>query len=181
VLGNHDVSEQENVGPLIAALGMPGRWWAWHFGEDLLVGLDSNRPGDPAQLAWLDHTLASATDQWKIVALHHPPYSAGYQGSNEAVRRSFVPVFERHGVQLVLSCHDHDYQRSRIGGITYVVSGAASGTRGTEEDFTAVSYSWLHFVEIGVFPDRLVVRAVSPELRVGDEAVVPADSARSDS
>lgn len=112
--------------------------------------------------------------------LHHPPYSAGYQGSNDAVRRTFVPVFERHGVQLVLSGHDHDYQRSRpINGVTYVVSGAASGTCGTgEEDFTAVSYSWLHFIEIGVFPDRLVVRAVNSELRVADEAVVPVDPVR---
>jgi hypothetical protein len=92
-------------------------------------------------------------------------------------------VFERYGVQLVLSGHDHDYQRSRpIEGITYVVSGAASGTRRTgEETFTAVSWSWLHFVELGVFPDRLVVRSVSPDLRVADEAVIPPDRAPPDS
>jgi hypothetical protein len=113
--------------------------------------------------------------------LHHPPCSAGYQGSNVAVGRTLVPVFaNHHGVQLVLSGHDHDYQRSRpVNGVTCVVSGAASGTRGTgEADFTAVSYSWLHFVEIGVFPDRMVVRAVNPELRVADEAVVPVDPVR---
>jgi hypothetical protein len=39
---------------------------------------------------------------------------------------------------------------------------------------TAVSFSWHHFVELGVFPDRLVIRAVNQEGRVADEAsVVP--------
>jgi hypothetical protein len=73
-------------------------------------------------------------------------------------------------VQLVLSGHEHDYQRSKpLGGVTYVISGAASGTRRTgEEDFTAVSFSWLHFVELGVFADRLVGRAVGQDARVAD-------------
>ena len=65
-------------------------------------------------------------------------------------------------------------QRSKVlHGVTYVVSGAASSTRRTgEADFTAVSFSWHHFVEIAVFPDRLVLRAVNQDFRVADEAVV---------
>ncbi len=39
--------------------------------------------------AWLERTLASAATVWKIVALHHPPYSAGYQGSSEEAREVF--------------------------------------------------------------------------------------------
>jgi 3',5'-cyclic AMP phosphodiesterase CpdA len=174
VLGNHDVIEDENVGPLMAAVDMPARWWAHRAGDVLIVGLDSNLVDDLDQLAWLDRTLAGSTERWKIVALHHPPYSAGYQGSNEAARRRFAPLFERHGVQLVLSGHDHDYQRSTVvDGVTYVVSGAGAGTRRTgEESFTAVSYAWRHFVEIGVYEDRLVVRAVNEDLRVADEVVL---------
>jgi len=174
VLGNHDVMQGHAAGQ-VAALGMPGRWWARHEGDVLIVGLDSTRPGDPDQRAWLERTLASATEPWRIVMLHHPPYSAGYQGSNERVRRAFVPLFERYGVQLVLSGHDHDYQRSvPINGVTYVVSGGAAGTRRTgEADFTAVSFSWHHFVEVAVFPDRLVLRAINQHFRVADEAVIP--------
>lgn len=140
VLGNHDVKRGHAV-PQVAALGMPGRWWAHHLGDTLLIGLDSNLVEDPEQLLWLTDTLASATERWRIVVLHHPPYSAGYQGSDLAVRRAFVPVFERYGVQLVVSGHDHDYQRSNpINGVTYVVTGGAAGTRRTgEEGFTAVS------------------------------------------
>lgn len=173
VLGNHDVKDGHGDAQA-AALGMPGRWWARHLGDVLLIGLDSTQPDDPDQLAWLERTLRAATEPWRVVILHHPPYSAGYQGSDLDVRATFTPVFARYGVALVVSGHDHDYQRSvPLRGVTYVVSGAAAGTRRTgERDFTAVSFSWHHFVELGVYPDRLVLRAVNQDLRVADEAVI---------
>jgi 3',5'-cyclic AMP phosphodiesterase CpdA len=170
ILGNHDVKDG-NGPPQMEALGMPGRWWSKDYGDVLLVGLDSNTPEDPDQLRFLEQTLSATDATWKIVALHHPPYSAGYQGSDHAARDTFAPMFERYGVQLVLSGHDHDYQRSKpINGVVYVVSGAGATTRRTgEADFTAVSFSWHHFLDIGVFPDRLVVRAVNQDERVADE------------
>jgi 3',5'-cyclic AMP phosphodiesterase CpdA len=184
ILGNHDV-KQGHADAQVAALGMAGRWWARTYGDVLVVGLDSNQPDNAEQRAFLVRTLGESRATWKIVALHHPPYSAGYQGSSRQVRAEFAPIFERYGVQLVLSGHDHDYQRSKpIGGVTYVVSGAASGTRRTSAaSFTAVSFSWHHFLDIAVFPDRLVLRAVNQRLRVADEAVLrpvaPADGAAS--
>lgn len=173
VLGNHDVMDGHGAAQL-AGLGMPGPWWARHLGDVLLIGLDSNHADDPDQRAWLERTLAAATEQWRIVVVHHPPYSAGYQGSSDEVREVLVPLFQRYGVQLVISGHDHDYQRSvPIDGVTYVVTGGAAGTRRTgEDDFTAVSFSWHHFVEVGVFADRLVVRAVNQDERVADEATI---------
>ena len=171
ILGNHD---EPNGDAQLAALGMSGRWWAEQRGDVLLVGLDSNRSDDPDQLAFLERTLRDTTATWKIVAVHHPPYSAGYQGSNEASREAFTPLFERHGVQLVLSGHDHDYQRSKtINGVTYVVTGAAAGTRRTgEADFTEVSFSWHSYVELGIYPDRLVGRVMNQDNRVADEWVL---------
>lgn len=175
ILGNHDNSRGDDQ---MAALGMEGRWWARTFadGDVLVVGLDSNRTTDPHQLAFLDATLSSSTATWKIVAVHHPPYSAGYQGSNITVRETFGPLFARYGVQLVLSGHDHDYQRSIvIDGVTYVVSGAGSGTRRTaDRSFTEVSYSFLHFLDIAVYDDHLLLRAVDRDGRVADEASIPA-------
>jgi 3',5'-cyclic AMP phosphodiesterase CpdA len=169
ILGNHDV-KGDRVKEMERALGMPGPWWSRTIGDLLLVGLDSNQPDNPDQRAWLERTLRHSDARWKVVALHHPPYSAGYQGSDIAVREAFVPLFERYGVQLVLSGHEHDYQRSRkLNGVTYVISGAASGTRRTgEADFTAVSFSWHHFVELDVFARRLMGRAINQEGRVAD-------------
>ena len=173
ILGNHDVADGHGE-EVMAALGMPGRYWSERIGDVLIVGLDSNEMEDPVQQRWLEQTLASTDAIWKIVALHHPPYSAGYQGSSEDARRAFSPVFERYGVQLVLSGHDHDYQRSEpIGEVAYVVSGAAAGTRRTgEASFTAVSFSWHHFLDVAVFTDRLVVRAVNQDGRVADEVAL---------
>jgi Icc-related predicted phosphoesterase len=173
ILGNHDVGSGYGDAQL-EALGMPGHYWAKEYGDVLIVGLDSNEMEDPAQLRFLDDTLAATDATWRIVALHHPAYSAGYQGSSIEVRDALAPYVESHQVQLVLSGHDHDYQRSMpIDGATYVVSGGASGTRRTgEDDFTATSYSWHHFVDIAITDDQLVLRAVGQDGTVFDEVVL---------
>ncbi len=173
VLGNHDVDS--GFGSAQArALGMPGPWYAIRIDELLIVALDSNRPTDPDQQAWLASTLAHSDARWIVVMLHHPPYSAGWHGSDEAARDAFAPLFERYGVQLVLSGHDHDYQRSEpIEGVTYVVSGAAAKTRPTSRaDFTESAWSVLHWLEIEVWADRLELRAVSQDGLVFDRATI---------
>ena len=175
ILGNHDVKDG-HAEAQVAALGMPGRWYSEVLGHVTFVALDSNDPFNPDQLAWLEQTLAAARTTWKIVALHHPPYSAGYQGSSLDARQVFSPLFEHYGVQLALSGHEHDYQRSiPINGVTYLVSGGAADTRrsGTD-DFTAASVSWHHFVDLNVFADRLLVRGVNQSGRVFDQVTIPA-------
>lgn len=178
ILGNHDVKLGRGDEQL-EKLGMPGPWWAKTIGDVLFVGLDSNQVDDLEQLAFLERTLRTSTATWKFVAIHDGPYSAGYQGSDKEVRETFVPIFERYGVQLVLSGHDHDYQRSDvINGVTYIITGGASTTRRTgSDDFTAESFSWHHFVDLNVFDDRLVVRAVNQDLRVADETTIPLPAA----
>lgn len=171
--GNHDAAHEDEQ---MADLGMPGTWWASHLpGDVLLIGLDSNSLDDPTQTAFLEDTLRTATERWKIVAIHESPYSAGYQGSNLAVRDLFSPIFSRYGVQLVLSGHDHDYQRSvPIDGVTYMISGAGGRTRGTgEESFTAASWSVLHYVDLNVWPDRILLRAVDQNGMEFDQVTIP--------
>lgn len=177
ILGNHDVKDG-HADAQLAALGMPGRWWARQVGDATIIALDSNEPHNPDQRAWLERTLAETTTTWRIVAIHHPPFSAGYQGSSLDVRAEFAPLFERYGVQLVLSGHEHDYQRSKvINGVTYVVTGAAADTRRSgREAFTAASASWHHFVDLNVFADHLFIRAVNQSGRVFDMVTIGAAS-----
>ena len=160
VLGNHDVEGNHAVGQM-KALGMPGRWYARSFGEVLVVVLDSTAVPSAAQIAFLDKTLASSHATWKIVAMHHPPYSAGSHGSDIAIREAFEPVFVARGVDLVLAGHDHDCQRSKpVDGVTYVVSGAAARVRAVgKAAFTEVSAGELHFVTLDVWSDQLTVTA----------------------
>jgi 3',5'-cyclic AMP phosphodiesterase CpdA len=180
ILGNHDVVRGTGDAQL-EALGMPGRWYAVERGDMLGIALDSTVPDDPDQLAWLEETLASSTAKWKLVGLHHPPYSSGFHGSHEELRDSFVPLFERYGVQVVFSGHEHDYQRSDpINGVVYIVTGAGSRTRRTgQDDFTAVAWSTHHFVDLNLFDDHLLIRAIDQDGEQFDEVLIPARTAPS--
>jgi 3',5'-cyclic AMP phosphodiesterase CpdA len=170
ILGNHDVENGNGPGQ-IETLGMPGRWYSHEFDDLLFIGLDSTSPTDPQQRLWLENTLAASTAKWKIVATHHPPYSAGHRGSDHPSRETFVPIFEKYDVDLVLSGHDHDYQRSNVlNGVTYVVSGGGGKIRPTSsEEFTAVSWSVHHFVELKVFEHQIFGQAYAQDGRVFDD------------
>ena len=164
VLGNHDV-RSEAGDEIMSKLGAPGRWYAISTELLHLVILDSTRPHDKDQLQFLHRTLQEADSEWVIVNLHHPPFSAGYHGSDQVIQDVFVPVFEMYGVDLVLSGHEHDYQRSNpINGITYVISGAGGKLRPTDTlPFTAFSASVPHFLTITIKADSLIVDVVSKE------------------
>jgi hypothetical protein len=90
------------------------------------------------------------------------------------VRAALTPVLERHGVQLVLAGHEHDYQRSiPINGVTYLVSGGGAGTRRTgRADFTDYSASTMNFVDLNVFSDHILLRAIDHEFMVFDEFTI---------
>jgi 3',5'-cyclic AMP phosphodiesterase CpdA len=69
-----------------------------------------------AQLAWLDADLARARDrgmQWLIVFQHEPIFAHGHSHpSGPEVRQFLTPILERHGVDLHLSGHDQNYERT---------------------------------------------------------------------
>lgn len=162
VLGNHDYLSDE-PSAILTEVGREQTWYADKVGIVRILVLDTEQVDNPAQTTWLQETLASPTDAaWTIVAMHKPAYSAGYHGSDQEIQRQWVPLFEQYDVPLVLAGHDHDYQRSKpIDGVTYVVSGGAATLRPTgREDFTEVSTSTLHYVDLLAEDDRLTLRAI---------------------
>ena len=179
VLGNHDV-ENGHGDEQAERLGMPGRWYSVRLDHVVFVGLDSNQAGNASQAQWLADTLGRAEARWKIVALHHPPYSAGKHRSSLDVREAFSPIFERFGVQLVLSGHEHDYHRSgSVRGTTYVVSGGGARVRPTARGpFTEAAFSTRHFTDLLVYEDHLVLRAIDQQGRVFDRATLGAGAGR---
>ncbi|NUR08821.1 MAG: hypothetical protein HOQ45_17680 [Nocardioidaceae bacterium] len=166
VLGNHDV-ESDEQSDILRRLGRDRAWYQQRVGPVRILALDSNRPDDPAQTAWLRARLAERQPPgtWTIAVMHHPAYSAGEHGSSLDVRRAWSPLFARAGVSLVLAGHDHDYQRSTPQqGVTYVVSGGGAKLRPTgREGFTAFSRSVRHYVDLQVYRDRLVGRAIDQQ------------------
>jgi 3',5'-cyclic AMP phosphodiesterase CpdA len=79
----------------------------WH-----LVSLDSNLDADEhaAQLAWLRADLASHPARCTLAFWHHPLYSSGGHGSIPRMRDAWE-LLQQAGAELVLSGHDHDYER----------------------------------------------------------------------
>jgi hypothetical protein len=71
-----------------------------------------------AQTRWLEETLSQASQDrtldWIIVQMHQDALSSSRHGngSDRGIRESWLPLFDRHGVDLVLCGHDHDYERS---------------------------------------------------------------------
>jgi hypothetical protein len=71
-----------------------------------------------AQTRWLERTLADArrdlSVDWIVVQLHQCACSSSKtgNGSDLGLRAEWLPLFDKYEVDLVLSGHDHDYERS---------------------------------------------------------------------
>jgi 3',5'-cyclic AMP phosphodiesterase CpdA len=121
-LGNHDIRVR-NGRYEFDELGMPHARYTRTVGNVDLFVLNSNNVSS-RMTAWLEGALAASTARWQIVVFHHPAWTCGEYRSNPAVVDRWVPLFRRYGVDLVLSGHDHNYQRfAEWRGVRYVVHG----------------------------------------------------------
>jgi hypothetical protein len=151
------------------------RYYSFDYGQVHFVMLDTEFAfQDPArrveQLSWLESDLAATAQPWKVAVFHRSPYSAGGEhGSDLAVRDAFGPIFEQYGVQLVLSAHEHTYERTlpirsspTAQAVTYIVTGGGgaplyAARTGT---WTAYSASRHHYVRAAATECTLTVRAI---------------------
>jgi hypothetical protein len=80
---------------------------SWH-----VISLDSNLKANThaAQIAWLRADLASHPARCTLAFWHHPLYSSGGHGNVPAMHDAWDLLY-RAGAELVLSGHDHDYER----------------------------------------------------------------------
>jgi hypothetical protein len=160
------------------------RYYSFDYGPVHFVVLDTELALlDPArrqvQLAWLDADLAATSQPWRIVYFHRPPYSAGGEhGSALDVRDAFVPIFENRRVQLAISGHEHDYERTipmrsyttQGGAVTYIVTGGGGAPlypAGTAS-WTAASASVYHYLRGNVGNCILKLEAVGLDGAVFD-------------
>jgi hypothetical protein len=108
-----------------------------------------------ASRAWLEKVLGEADDEpglvWRIVVVHHGPWSSGPHGDNALLHEAKIPdLFRAHKVDLVISGHDHIYERGIAGGLAYLVSGGGGAPvyRVKKAEPTSIRYeSVRHFVE----------------------------------
>jgi hypothetical protein len=161
-LGNHDV--RLNGGRYeYDELNMPRARYRRTIGNVQLFVLNSNNV-NRRQTDWLKTVLPASTATWKVVLFHHPAWTCGEYRSDAAVVEKWVPLFEQYGVQLVLSGHDHNYQRfAPRNGVRYIVHGGGGAHLYPIERCPA-SYPTRRFAR--AVHGFLYLRASDTELRV---------------
>jgi acid phosphatase type 7 len=90
--------------------------YSFDYGDGHFLCLDSNLYRDPTDAGfqrWIADDLTATDAAWKFVVYHHPAFNVGLEHYTEQHMRVLSPIFERHGVSIVLSGHEHNYQRTR--------------------------------------------------------------------
>ena len=131
-VGNHEVIGGYNktladatfFTPLFGGLYKDTSYATLDFGDYLsLVLLDTGHAakigGD--QTDWLDKALAERQGKPHLIPVNHVPCYPSYRapegkagrfGTGEEQRKFWVPLFEKHQVDLVLEHHDHTFKRT---------------------------------------------------------------------
>jgi uncharacterized protein (TIGR03382 family) len=175
-------------------------YYSFDWGHVHFVALDANcamgmasqdRCSLAAQRKWLDQDLAASNAPWKVVFLHYPPWSSGDHGSQPMIRREFSPLFEKHEVDLVLTGHDHHYERSypmKGNGVgrsgehnpTYLVVGGGGASlrpfKTGKPSWTAVRNDRDHgYLDVKVEEGTLTAQALTPSGQVIDSFTLTKD------
>lgn len=123
--GNHDRETPTRVQGVNDVFDNPPPWTVQEWGAFDVVILDSTQVENGEQSEFLAETL-SESKRPTIVVIHHPPYSCGTATDPEDVD-AWASAFDED-VMLVLSGHEHSYQRFEETGISYVVTGGGGAT-----------------------------------------------------
>ena len=176
-LGNHDNVNQTKY----ELFGMDGeRFYTYKAPKQNVrfFALDSSS-ATAAQIEWLEKELKSSTDEWKIAYFHHPLYSsARHHGSTDSLRRAFEPLFIRYNVSVVMTGHDHVYERTKPQqGIIHFVAGSAGklrkGDLNRRSPFFEAGYDAdLAFLACEIQGDNMFFQAISRTGAIVDSGVV---------
>ena len=154
------------------------RFYSVDYGPVHLIALDTeaaflSSARRQEQIDWLVSDLQASQQQpWRIVFFHRPPYSSGTEhGSDLAIRQAFGPLFEQYNVQVVLTGHEHSYERSvpwrestntNWQAVTYAVTGGAGAALHPtgRSAWTAFSRAAFHYLRLTISPTDATLEAV---------------------
>jgi tartrate-resistant acid phosphatase type 5 len=151
----------------------PGLFYRFRYGADIeFVCIDTSKEDFfrgkrlfeyPKHWEFVECSFpANAPVRWRIPFAHHPLYSAGPQHHNTRGMDRLLPLFERSGVRVMFSGHEHNFQHSRVDRLDHFVTGAAGKVRKTPPDrfIEAATVSWAtdcHFLLAKISGDRMTV------------------------
>jgi len=191
VPGNHDYETGQaaafRAGHSLPAGGVPpagrGLYYSFDWSNVHFVALDTNislinaLAGTGRMLDWLESDLSRNRLPWTIVFFHHTAFPTNHHLGDPTcglVRLHVVPILERHGVQLVLAGHEHNYQRTKTHngdfrddavGAVYLTTGGGGATLHPilPNPLLVVAASESHYLRIDVSGLQMKVQAVRPD------------------
>ena len=197
VIGNHDLAGQYDQTPLQARLfaaffPMPGPpiYNVLDFGDYLsLILLDSGHANAirGEQQTWLEDVLSQRQEVLHKMAFYHvpayPSVRSFYQTNSIAIRKYWVPIFEKYQLQVAFEHHDHAYKRTypllnhkpHPEGILYLGDGAwgiknprrPKSTR--KLSYVAKTASIRHFIVVTLYKDQEFFTILDAQGRLVDQ------------
>jgi acid phosphatase type 7 len=190
-VGNHDQDSSEALRVLQSAF--PNSEHSFHYSfrqgdtHFIILHAANQMKEFQSQKRWFVEELAKASEaNWRVVFLHVSPFTNGkYRDSSWTLegRNDFLKTCVENRVDLVVSGHDHSYQRffplkatdSDKHAVLFVVT-ALAGTNPYEavaDDYTAkVVNRTDHFCVVDVNPHELTLTAYDNQNRPFDQVVV---------
>ena len=190
VLGNHEYSGEQTK--LLAGYfeSFPvlkdQLWYTLTYGNCGLIMLDSNFSKQSKEQAerqnkWLEEALskyqADSNIAFVFVFLHHPPYTNSRRHKpDRRVQEDFVPLLRScPKVKFVFSGHVHAYERFKMNGINYVVTGGGGAPLETllpagrsryrdRYDPTGTKPRGIHFCLVTVGRDSIELKTLNLDL-----------------
>jgi len=163
IMGNHETYNQQwkvreplaylqqFAVPEVAGASQPRSYYAFDYGPAHFIVLNTQQdemaPYFPnllaEQQAWFAQEIQQSKARWQIVLMHKDPLQYAFkhrEGREEGFSdegRAWMPVFDKYGVDLVLSAHLHTYRnrghirdfRRDERGPLYVLTGVAGNVR----------------------------------------------------
>ena len=196
--GNHDSYNSgrdvyRNIfKPITRATDGIGLFRSFDHGSAHFVQLDADTDGraryEPGseQYQWLENDLATTQKPWKFIFFHHVMRSSSahqYDDYNrdgisdlKALQQSIGFLASKYGVQVVMTSHDHNYERfSPMDGVISIVSGGGGASLYSMQTRTPGSsqfWSRYHCLDIQIEENKLVGRAVDMNGLVFDEFTI---------
>jgi len=176
-------------------------YYSFNYSVFHIVMLSSYDPYNATsrQYKWLELDLEVASKDrakhpWIIVGVHSPMYSSnsGHGGGDTTFRLAVEPLLVKFGVDIVLTGHDHGYERTYpvVDNTVYDSAGTLYhsprapihilvGTAGASLDDWLAQPAWsahreasFGYTKLTAEPHRLVVQYTRLNLSIGDQFVI---------
>lgn len=153
VLGNHEYEGDATADAANDFFNLPGRDYYSVEYDNVYIAVINYKSADNDKLAataqWLIEDAKKSNAQWKILAMHQPPYYTNIAGGGKFINENLPAAIEEAGINMVFSGHDHTLARTlplkggevnEKEGVVYYICGSTG-----EKSYAAFNTPEFHF------------------------------------